>query len=295
MGDLAGEMRDILAETGTGLGLDVREARLIRLHRNALFALPRAGLLVRIATDPDAGGDAAASLRATRWLHDRGYPCIEPAMDEPLTVRGHPVSVWRWVDAVANPRPTGTEIGRLLAGLHAQPVPAGLRPFGDPLASVAAAVERHPGVVGDHAGWLRARIAELRQVWRAVRWARPPALVHGDAHPSNVLRSVDGRLLLGDWDEVAVGPPEWDLIQVLYFRRRFQHPSAAHVDDLARAYGWDVRAWPHAGELIAMRELHGLAPYPRTASSGAARAEEAAHRLRTLRDGDESARWHSPT
>lgn len=295
MGDLAGEMRGILAETGTRLGLNVREARLIRLHSNALFALPKAGLLVRIATNPDAADNVAASLQATRWLRSRGYPCTEPAIEQPLTVRGRAVSVWWWVDAVSNPRPSGTELGRLLARLHAQPIPPGLRGFADPLSNVAAAVDQHPHAIGDHVGWLRSRIEELRRLWQTITWARPAALIHGDAHPNNLMRTVDGRLLLGDWDHVAVGPPEWDLIQVPYFRRRFQHPCAAHVDELAQAYGWDVRSWPHADDLIAIRELHGLAPYIRNASANRARAEEVTHRLRTLRDGDLAAPWHSPT
>src|SRR5690606_165524 len=92
VGDLAGEMRDILAETSTRLGLNVREARLIRLHSNALFALPKAALLVRIATDPDAADNVAASLHATRWLRSRVYPCTEPAAEQLLIVRGPAVA-----------------------------------------------------------------------------------------------------------------------------------------------------------------------------------------------------------
>jgi spectinomycin phosphotransferase len=37
-----------------------------------------------------------------------------------------------------------------------------------------------------------------------------PVITHGEPHPGNVMRSVDGLLLI-DWDTVALAPPERDL------------------------------------------------------------------------------------
>jgi spectinomycin phosphotransferase len=37
-----------------------------------------------------------------------------------------------------------------------------------------------------------------------------PVITHGEPHPGNVMRSVDGLLLI-DWDTVAIAPPERDL------------------------------------------------------------------------------------
>jgi spectinomycin phosphotransferase len=39
---------------------------------------------------------------------------------------------------------------------------------------------------------------------------RPPVVTHGEPHPANFMRS-GGRLLLVDWDTVALAPPERDL------------------------------------------------------------------------------------
>ena len=95
------------------------DARLLRLHSNASFALPSAGLVVRIATNPPALDRVAASIAVTRWLADRGFPCVIPADidDQPLVIAGHVVSVWRYVPTADAPAPTGAEIGRLLRDL----------------------------------------------------------------------------------------------------------------------------------------------------------------------------------
>ena len=40
--------------------------------------------------------------------------------------------------------------------------------------------------------------------------AGPTTVLHGDAHPGNILRS-GGELLRIDLEDVAIGPPEWDM------------------------------------------------------------------------------------
>jgi thiamine kinase-like enzyme len=54
-----------------------------------------------------------------------------------------------------------------------------------------------------------------------MNFAVPAGLIHGDAHGGNLMRAESGEIILGDWDHVADGPREWDLIQIHYIRRRF--------------------------------------------------------------------------
>jgi hypothetical protein len=75
------------------------------------------------------------------------------------------------------------------------------------------------------------------------------------------MRLPHGHVVLGDWDHVAVGPPEWDLAQPHYTCRRLGHPDPTDLDTLADVYGWDIRGWPGLDTLIAVREITGLAPY----------------------------------
>ena len=287
-----------MAAVGERLRLPVQDARLLRLHSNASFALPSAGPLVRVATNPDARERVAASIAVTRWLASRGFPCVVPAGidDQPWVVGGRVVSVWRYLPTVPEPRPDGGELGALLRDLHAQPLPpVRLRRFADPFYSVASAIDQAPGAMtAECRSWLVERIAWLRGQWATMEFFRPPGLIHGDAHIGNVMRAASGQVVLGDWDHVAAGPREWDLIQIHFMRRRFGRATQDDIEEFAIAYGWDAREWPGLETLITIREITGLSPYIRTARDRPFARQELARRLRTLRGGDAAARWHSP-
>jgi aminoglycoside phosphotransferase (APT) family kinase protein len=288
----------ILAAIGRRIQVPVGDARLLRLHSNAIFVLPSAGLLVRIATNPAALTGVRAAVAVTRWLAARGFPCVVPADidDQPLVERDRAVSIWRYVPTVPDPPATGSDLGRLLRVLHAEPLPP--HPPGqldDPFDSVANAIEEAPEAMSDiDRSWLSDRIAELRELWPTIEFPHPLGLIHGDAHPNNLMRMSSGGIILGDWDHVAVGPREWDLLQIHYTRRRFGRPSEKDIEGFTTAYGWDIRGWPGLDTLIAVRELTGLSPYIRTAPTKTPARQELAHRLGTLRRQDTMARWTSP-
>jgi aminoglycoside phosphotransferase (APT) family kinase protein len=126
-----------------------------------------------------------------------------------------------------------------------------------------------------------------------MRFALPAGLIHGDAHPNNLLYTRHGTLL-GDWDHVSYGPREWDLVQALYFHRRFPAP-ADDLDAAAHAYGWDLHTWPGANELVGIREISGLGSYIRTAAAKPSARTELAYRIKTLREHDTTAPWNSPS
>lgn len=296
---LSEEMQTVLAEACGRLGVAPAEAVLLHQHSNASFAFPGRRLLVRVAGSSTAYERVRGSVRVTRWLAERGYPTVRPAPVEgqPWLIGGRTVSVWLLEDLADRGGVGGGELGGLLRELHRMPVPPfRVRRLDDPLASVAAALERVPDAIpGGEVAWLRGRVEELREVWRSLDYARPVSLVHGDAHPNNVLRSVGGRVLLSDWDHVALGPPEWDLIQPLYTRRRFGRPGEGDIEGFFAAYGWDVRAWGGAEQLLAVREISGLSPYIRRAGEDEWSLGELLRRVRGLRAGDTDLRWGSPS
>jgi len=65
-------------------------------------------------------------------------------------------------------------------------------------------------LLADHAGEIAALIAAFERL--ALTMAdRAPVLTHGEPHSGNVVRSGEGRLVMLDWDTVALAPPERDL------------------------------------------------------------------------------------
>ncbi|MBO2460331.1 aminoglycoside phosphotransferase family protein [Actinomadura violacea] len=272
------------------------DARVIHEHSNTAVALPAAHLLVRIAGNPDAFDRIKQSVEVTRWLSAEGFPCVEPVDLAPFRVKGRVISVWRLLDVVDHPPGSGTELGRLLHDLHNRPAaPMGVRRLDDPFASVASAINRVQGAMADQdRAWLLTRIRELRTAWNSLATALEPGLVHGDAHPNNLIRVRGGDVVLGDWDHVAHGPREWDLIQPYYMHRRFGRHSTAELREFTDAYGWGVSGWGGFETLIEVREITGLSPYIRRATNHARARQELARRLATLRSGDSAALWKAP-
>ncbi len=293
-GLLPQEVTDALAGACSETGMVAAGARLIRMHSNTVFYLPASNAVARINAGVDGARRVAASLTATEWLARQGFPTVRPKVRRAVVRAGLVVSFWEYEETVKASRSLAGLAG-LLRELHSfTDAPQGLPSMPSPLDGVARALDDHPGAFdGDDSSWLSDRIAESQRRWGRMRFVLPAGLVHGDAHPNNLLYARRG-VLLADWDHVGYGPREWDLVQAAYFCRRF--PTAGDdLDASARAYGWDLRAWPGAADLIGIREVSGLGSYIRTAAAKPHARAELAHRIKTLREQDITAPWNSPS
>ncbi|WP_026405296.1 aminoglycoside phosphotransferase family protein [Actinomadura rifamycini] len=275
-------------------GLDASGAELLRLRSNAVFKL-RGPIIVRIATAPAAAERLPAVLAATRWLAGRDFPTVEPAdeiTDQPVTLDGVTATFWRYIPT--SPTPASTrDLGRLLRDLHTGPTPPfPLRELTDPLAGIRATVQHHPGVLTTtEQEWLSRHIAAMTDAWNRLPFTAPPALVHGDAWIDNLLRHQDGHVVLADWDSVAAGPREWDLIHSHHGQRRFGL-SPADVDDFTSAYGYDLHKWPGYETLMRIRDLYAIGIHIRNAPGDPFSRRELAHRLTSMQTNNTHTRWH---
>lgn len=292
------DVRKALAVVAERCQVPTGDARMLRRHSNTVIALPSAGLIIRIAGNPDAFTKVATSIQVTRWLSERGYPCVIPADPAgPFRVEGRVVSTWQAADIDPDRAGSGGDLGMLLRRLHDQPHPPfSLPSLHDPLAGVAAAIEHHPDAMttADRT-WLLQRIRQLRHHWARLNFPHPPRLIHADAHSNNLLPLRGGGVLLGDWDHATIGPCEWDLIQIHYMHRRFARHTDQEIEEFTTAYGWDIRNWDGFETLLRIREISGLSPYIRRAPTQQTLRAEVTHRLATLRQGDDHARWNPPS
>jgi hypothetical protein len=284
-------------------------ARLLRHFANAVYLLDEVPVVVRVGSGPNMVGKATTAVAAVRWLAARDFPVTELAalpsgVEQPLVLdrAAAPVVVtfWRFYPQPARAGWPGTDLlGRTAAGLHAVPAPPPIElPVYQPLRSVsAAATDPSARLAMEPAQreWLVERIDTLRAAFANLNFPLGSGLIHGDMYNGNLLWAGDrgGRrhpVVLGDWDSVAIGPREVDLIPT-YAEPRFGVPAVS-VDAFARAYGHDLRGWSGYEVLYDIRELSTLTALIRLGPTDERLKGELSHRLHLLIRGDRTTRWN---
>jgi len=192
-----------------------------------------------------------------RWL-----PVLAPRLPLPIPapVRvGRPAGrfPWKWsvvpflpgqVAALAAPddlASAAVALGEFLAALHGPAPPeAPVNPFrGGPLADRASRVTEHLGLIATGT-----EVGAARAIWEsaveAAPWAGPPAWVHGDLHPANILVNAGAISAVIDFGDVTAGDPATDLsVAWMLFPAKeravfWQAYGRADEHTRARARGW---------------------------------------------------------
>src|SRR5262249_53861443 len=242
-------VRQLLAEQHADLaGLPVR---VLANGWDNLVCTVGADLLARL---PRRALAAELVAHEQRWL-----PVLAPGLPLPIPapVRvGRPAGrfPWNWsvvpflpgrVAALAAPADLAVAavvLGEFLAALHVPAPPeAPVNRFrGGPLAGRASRVSEHLGLSAD-AGAARA-------IWdsaiEAAPWAGPPAWIHGDLHPANILVNAGRISAVIDFGDLPSGDPATDLSvawMLLPAKERvifWQAYGQADDHTRARARGW---------------------------------------------------------
>src|SRR5262249_41228869 len=86
----------LLAAVGQQTGLDVRGAELIKFTNNAVFRMPRAGVVARIAGSRAVRQRVAKVVTVAHWLAAHDLPAVRllPDLPQPLAVDGELVTLW---------------------------------------------------------------------------------------------------------------------------------------------------------------------------------------------------------
>ncbi|GHF58439.1 aminoglycoside phosphotransferase (APT) family kinase protein [Amycolatopsis bartoniae] len=285
--------REKLAEALTAaaglLGLDPRGARLLRFTNNAVYRLASAPVVLRIVGSRKLRHRADRVVAVARHFERHGVPAIRllPGVEQPIHVGEHVVTAWEYVRPTGR-RATAKDLARLLRRVHELPVPDGVGEW-DPLADVRARVADAEELDAGDRRFLLRRCAEVQAALRELEFPLPRGLIHGDAHPGNVIVGPDGPVLC-DFDSSCAGPPEWDLTPLAVGRERFADP-AGRYRMLADSYGFDVTAWDGFPVLRAARELKLTTSVLPILRSHPQVRDELRRRLTDLRDGGSDGPW----
>lgn len=150
-----------LPDAALSSGLDARGARLIHMFATAVYHLPAADAVARIApvTSPESVTRLTTSVLLTRWLTGIGFPSVEPLpVDQPVTSYGCAVIFWRYLPQDGS-QPVPLDLGTLLRQLHRLGPPPVRLPVYRPLVSVRRAIESSRVISEDERAWLRERSA----------------------------------------------------------------------------------------------------------------------------------------
>jgi len=283
-------MTALMRRVAARIGAVADDARLLRLTNNAVFALPTAGVVVRITRSHGLQDRVHKVVRLARYFESVNAPTIRLAagVEQPVEADGLLATVWRYVPPTPA-QPTVADLGAVLRRFHELDAATAAVPAWDPVADALVRIGDAEGLRdGDRElllEWcdrLAPRVAELNA--RAER-----RLIHGDAHVGNVLREPDGRPVLCDFDATCVGPWQVDLVAVAVGEARFGRAGAHRA--LAAAYGYDVTQdadWPL---LRQARELKMVAAAVPLLASAPGIADEFAVRLGSIVRADPDVRW----
>ncbi|GAB3799815.1 phosphotransferase enzyme family protein [Micromonospora zhanjiangensis] len=284
--------REVLDKACDLVGLRADDASLIRFGSNAIFELRGTPVVVRVGRSPERMPVFERELCVARWLADHDVPTVRPydGVEHPLDVNGHPVSFWHRVES-ADPPPGAADLARLLRGFHAAGDSPCELPTLDPLGDVPARLAAARGIADEDLDFLRGRAEELHRRYGELTFELPAGPLHGDAYVGNLLGRPGAAVLL-DYESAAVGPREWDLTPVAVAHRRLGLPDRDNAA-FTEAYGHDVTAWAGFPVLAGIREVTMTTWLMQNVGEGQHLADEFRLRVRSLRDGDDTATWHA--
>lgn len=218
-------------EAGRALGLQAEHATVLHDVFSVVVRLDPTPVVARVPVVLPPGytpemehARQQRELDVVAWLDGRGVPVVPPSPLVPRTPVHHggfPMTFWELADVAADHQPYSGVAIAMSAELHAglsgyrAPLPF-LAPFNEAAPGMFAALEESDLLSAADIERARAEYAALRTVLSdpAAFAARYPGAslqaVQGDGPSHNVIRTTSG-IRFSDFEDVSLGPVEWDL------------------------------------------------------------------------------------
>lgn len=286
----ATELHEVLHRACATVGLNNANARLLRGHTNAVVALAEAPVVVKVARRGTPPSNVARTVRFVEWLMGRGFPTVPlHSVEQPVVIDGHAVTFWTYLPQPPYPV-TAEQLAKPLHALHKLPKPPVALPGHDNIRAIQKSLSAATSLTLKDRDFLLSRAKMLADELMQVEFAFPASVIQGDPQHRNALHHPSGQPVLCDWDTVADGQPEWDLVTVEVHCRRFGY-GRGHYEDFADIYGFDVTRWPGFRVLRDIRELRMIATNARKIAHSPASLPELERRIEGLRSEDECLQW----
>ncbi|MGW3166356.1 phosphotransferase family protein [Streptomyces sp. NPDC001142] len=285
------EMYQVLESACAKADLDSRDARLLRGHTNAVLLLEKEQVVVKIARKGTDVESVGRTVTIVRWLMEADFPTVSlhPCV-QPVVVNGHAVTFWTYL-AQPDHLVAAQQLARPLKTLHALPAPPVALAEHDNIRAIRrslAAITCLPAAALRH---MEDEARRLEEELRNVQFMLAPGLIQGDPQHRNALHASDGSAVLCDWDTMAWGQPEWDLITIEVHCRRFGY-GQAHYQDFAESYGWDITQCAGYPTLRGIRELRMITTNARKVHHAPRSLAEVRRRVEGLRSQDGQLPWN---
>src|SRR5256885_5451698 len=288
LGDLTRGALAAAVAVARELGLDVGQPRVLANDQNLLVHLSPSPVVARVATRiawsrPDPAAWLAREVAVAAHAARNGGPVVPPAgqVDPgPHSRDGFALTLWTYVEETPE-LATEAEVGESLARLHlslrdfpSNGLPDQL-PVHAQIENGLAALQREAVIHVDTLKALEDRHMALSRELGGVDGT--PGVVHGDAHPWNLLRTSAGWRWI-DMEETGFGAQEFDLAVLA---SKVEDPEGALV-----AYASVMRRPAVPGEQLApfqrIRELESVVWELGMAVADASYSEGAQDRLQRL-------------
>ncbi len=280
----------VLAKVCRQVGLDPGDAVLLRHQTNAVYLLPRAEIVVKIARPSERVEDLDRTLKLVRWIADQGILTVPPSShDQPLRADGCLATFWPYISQQDQPRVTAGDLGGPLRIVHTMTPPMDLPPL-DIIDGIRDSIASSRILTDDERRFLTEYGDDLAADASSVRRELPSGLIHEDPQHHNALGVQQGTALI-DWDSACVGPREWDLVTIEIHCRRF-FPDPQEYQQFVNAYGLDIRDWSGYATFRDLRELRMITTNARKSAPGSPSAAEVHSRIAQLRQGEADLLWN---
>jgi aminoglycoside phosphotransferase (APT) family kinase protein len=284
--------KDVLNTACDAVSFDSSDARLIRLGENALFHLPAESVVVRIARTMNYWDDALNEVSVSRWLADSQFPAARVSkVTQPISVSGHPVTFWQYINGREGDREDIALLGGLLRRLHQLPRPTTFElPNENILGRVRSRIEGATVSARDK-DFLLNRFEELAAEVSHLDYPLAPAPTHGDAHTGNLMVH-DGQSTLIDFERFAWGQPEWDLSMTATEYQTAGWWTESEYARFAEAYGYDIMSWVEGfPTLLAVHEIKMTTWLMQNVNESPDIAREYENRMRRIRRENTAPPW----